>query len=90
MFGDLELTCSAIWRNHVWRFGVNVFGDLEESCSAIWANRVRRFLELTCSVIFGVNMFGNLEESCSSIWVNRVRRFGRTWRAYWRSSRSVV
>ena len=38
VFGDLELTCSAIWRNRVWRFGVNVFGDLEKSCSAIWAN----------------------------------------------------
>ena len=59
MFGDLELTCSAIWRNRVWRFGEIVFGDLEKSCSVIWINRVRRFgemvfgdfLELTCSAI---------------------------------------
>ena len=28
MFGDLELTCSVIWRNRVWRFGGIVLGDL--------------------------------------------------------------
>ena len=44
MFGDLEKTCSAIWRKCVRRFGENVFGDLEKMCSAktleIWRNMV--------------------------------------------------
>ena len=51
MFGDLEKSCSVIWRNRVRRFGVDVVGDLEKSCS----------------VIFGVNVFGDLEKSCSAI-----------------------
>ena len=29
--GELEKTCSAIWRKRVRRFGENVFGDLEKN-----------------------------------------------------------
>ena len=49
MLGDLEKSCSAIWRNRVrqfWRncvrgFGEIMFGDLEKPCSVI--------LEKSCS-----------------------------------------
>ena len=43
MLGNLEESCSAIWRNRARRFGGIVLGDLEESFSAIWRNRSWRF-----------------------------------------------
>ena len=43
MLGDLEESCSAIWRNRARRIGRIVLGDLEKSYSAIWRNRTRRF-----------------------------------------------
>ena len=61
MFGDLEKTCSAIWRKHAQQFGENVFGDLEKTCSTIWRKRVRRF---------GENMFGDLKKTFLVIWRN--------------------
>ena len=69
MFGDLERTCSAIWRNRVRRFGGNVFGDFGEN--------VFDDLEKTCSAI--------LENTCSAIWRKRVRRFGETRSTIWRN-----
>jgi len=54
VLGDLEESCSVIWRNRARRFGGIVLGDLEESFSAIWRKRSRRF---------GGNVFGDLEES---------------------------
>ena len=65
--GDLEKTCSVIWRKHVQRLGENMFYDLEKTCSTTWRKRVRQF---------GENVFGDLEKTCSTIWRKRVRRPG--------------
>ena len=48
IFGDLEKTCSVIWRKRVWRFGENVYGenigDLEKRGQRSYGNFVLVFV----------------------------------------------
>ena len=67
MFGDLEKTCSVIWRKRVRRFGENVFGDLEKMCLAIWRNS------------FGENV-GDLEKRGRRSYGDFVLEFVMEWR----------
>ena len=92
MLSDLEKSCSAIWRNRVWRFGEIVFddfgeivfGDLEKSCSAILEKPCLAILEKSCSAI--------LEKSCSAITLEIWRNMVGTVMAitYWSSIRSSI
>ena len=80
MFDDLEKSCSAIRRNRVWRFGVNVFGDLEKSCSAIWRDRARRFGE----IIFGERIGGRHGVAYSPLTVSEAYDEGKNGEKLWR------
>jgi len=59
--GDLEKTCSAIWRKRVRRFGENVFSDLEKTCSATWRKHVWRLGENVFGAIMAISYWSSIE-----------------------------
>ena len=47
MLGDLEKSCSVIWRNRAWRFEVFVLGDLDVLVERIGGHRGVAYISLT-------------------------------------------
>ena len=58
MFGDLEKSCSAIWRNRVRRFGVNVFGDFTVLGERIEDRHGVAYSPITVSETYNGGKFG--------------------------------